>query len=332
MVIQKPDMPALVPANCHIGKGDVEEGAQQGEGGAWDNCESLDPELERLLAGHCVKEDQSVEVGTFNYIKCGMSTNVQTGEMRVLFWYGMPIIPKKIPEPNKNNLCMRFPNNHFDWFKRADAFPTLPPGLPVFFNDACDVPSDETSDYGEAPSDESSENGSSDDEDAGDDGYGSEDGASGTPKAKKEKKKKTKPKPPKLRKYTKMSRSPDVLEEALASRIPEATEDITPMELFKQASAYSTYYLIKLCENLCVSGMSSKTIPEILGALEDRSKSGGFTIQKPFPPHKPQVSFKSVDISMSSIRQASIAVQCLLMLLLAVRTFVVPRLPHLGMH
>ena len=318
VVIPKPDMPALVPADCHIGKGDVEDGAEQGEGGAWENCESLDPELERLLAGHCVKEDQSVEVGTFNYIKCGMSTNVQTGEKRVLFWYGMLIIPKKIPEPNKNDLCMRFPNNYFYWFKRADVFPTLPLGLPAFFNDGCDVPSDETSDYGEAPSDESSENESSDDEDDGDDGDNSEDGASGTPKAKKEKNKKTKPKPPKLRKYTKKSRSPDVSEEALASRIAEATEHMTRMELFKQASAYSKHYLIKLCENLCVSGMSSKTIPEILRALEDRSKTGGLTIQKLFPPHKPQVSFKPMDISMSSIRQASIAVQCLLMLLLAV--------------
>ena len=107
-------------------------------------------------------------------------------------------------------------------------------------------------------------------------------------------------------------------EEALASRIAEATEHMTRMELFKQASAYSKHYLIKLCENLCVSGMSSKTIPEILRALEDRSKTGGFTIQKLFPPHKPQVSFKPMDISMSSIQQASIAVQCLLMLLLAV--------------
>ena len=26
VVIAKPDMPALVPADCHIGKGDVEEG------------------------------------------------------------------------------------------------------------------------------------------------------------------------------------------------------------------------------------------------------------------------------------------------------------------
>ena len=107
MVILKPDMPALVPADCHIGKGDVEEGAEQGEGGAWENWENLDRELERLLAGHCVKEDQSVEVGTFNYINCGVSTNVQTGEKRVLLWYGMLIIPKKIPEPNKNVLCMR---------------------------------------------------------------------------------------------------------------------------------------------------------------------------------------------------------------------------------
>ena len=75
-------------------------------------------------------------------------------------------------------------------------------------------------------------------------------------------------------------------EEALASRIDEATEHMTRMELFKQASAYSKHYLIKLCENLCVSGMSSKTIPEILRALEDRSKTGGFTIQKLFPPQK----------------------------------------------
>ena len=95
VVIPKPDMPALVPVDCHIGKGDVEEGAEQGGGGAWENHESLDPELERLLAGHCVKEDQTVEVGTFSDIKCGMSTNVQSGEKRVLFWYGMLIIPKK---------------------------------------------------------------------------------------------------------------------------------------------------------------------------------------------------------------------------------------------
>ena len=211
-----------------------------------------------------------------------MSTNVQTGEKRVLFWYGMLIIPKKIPEPNKKDLCMRFPNNYFYGFKRADVFPTLPLGLPAFFNDGCDVPSDETSDYGEAPSDESSEDESSDDDDdysevdtssqakagtktkRGGDGDNSEDGASSAPKAKKEKKKKTKAKPPKLRKYTKKSRSPDVSEEALASRIAEATEHMTRMELFKQASAYSKHYLIKLCENLCVSGMSSKTIPEIL--------------------------------------------------------------------
>ena len=91
-VIPKPDMPALVPADCHIGKEDVEEVAEQGEGGAWENCESSDLELERLLAGHCVKEDQSVEV---KCIKCGMSTNVQTGEKQVLFWYGMLIIPQK---------------------------------------------------------------------------------------------------------------------------------------------------------------------------------------------------------------------------------------------
>ena len=70
--------------------------------------------------------------------------------------------------------------------------------------------------------------------------------------------------PPKLRKYTKKSRSPDVSEEALASRIAEATEHMTRMELFKHESAYSKHYLIKLCENLCVSGMSSKTIPERL--------------------------------------------------------------------
>ena len=178
--------------------------------------------------------------------------------------------------------------------------------------------SDETSDYGEAPSDESSENESSDDEDDGDDGDNSEDGASGTPKAKEEKKKKTKAKPPKLRKYTKKSRSPDVSEEALASRIAEKTKHMTRVELFKQASAYSKHYLIKLCENLCVSGMNSKAIPEILRALEDRRKTGGYTIQKLFRPHKPQVSFKPMDISMSSIRHSSIAVKCLLMLLLAV--------------
>ena len=35
---------------------------------------------------------------------------------------------------------MRFPNNYFYSFKRADVFPTLPPGLPAFFNDECDVP------------------------------------------------------------------------------------------------------------------------------------------------------------------------------------------------
>ena len=69
MVIPNPDMPALVPADYHIGKGDVEEGAEQGAGGAWESCESLDPELKLLLAGHCVKEDESVEVGTSNYIK-----------------------------------------------------------------------------------------------------------------------------------------------------------------------------------------------------------------------------------------------------------------------
>ena len=109
VVIPKQDIQALVPADRHIGKGDVEEGAEQGEGGAWESCESFEPQLERLFAGDCVKEDQSVEVGTFNYIKCGMSTNVQTGEKRVLFWYGMLIIPKKIPEPNKNDLCMQVP-------------------------------------------------------------------------------------------------------------------------------------------------------------------------------------------------------------------------------
>ena len=72
----------------------------------------LDPELERLLAGHFVKEDQIAEVGTFSDIKCGMSTNVQINEKRVLLWYGMLIIPKNIPEPNKNDLCMRFPNSY----------------------------------------------------------------------------------------------------------------------------------------------------------------------------------------------------------------------------
>ena len=107
-------------------------------------------------------------------------------------------------------------------------------------------------------------------------------------------------------------------EEALAPRIAGATEHMTCMELFKQASAYSKHYFIKLREDLCVSGRGSKTIPDILRALEDRSKTGGFTIEELFPPHKPQVSFKPVDISMSSIQQASIAVQCLLMLLLAV--------------
>ena len=289
----------------------------------------MDPEVERLLAGHCVKEDQSVEVGTFNYIKCGMSTNVQTGEKGVLFWYVMLIIPKTLPEPSKSDLCMRFPNSYFYWFKRADVLPTVPPGLPAFCNDACDVPSDETSDYGEAPSDESLENESSDDEEDGADGGNSDDGASSTPKAKKEKKKKTEPKPPKLRNYTKKSRSPDVSEEALASGIAEATEHMTRMELFKQASAYPKHYLIKLCGNLCVSSMSSRTLPEILQALEDRNNSGGFTFQKLLQLKKPQVSFKPVDISMSSIRQASIAVQCFRLLLHAVRKFVVPRLPHL---
>ena len=95
VVIPNPDMPVLVPADCHIGKGDVEEGAEQGEGGAWEKCESLDLELESLLAGHCVKEDQSVEVGTFDYIKCDISTNVQSGEKQVFFWYGMLIVPRK---------------------------------------------------------------------------------------------------------------------------------------------------------------------------------------------------------------------------------------------
>ena len=33
VVIRKPDMPALVPADCHIGKGDVKDGAEQGEDG-----------------------------------------------------------------------------------------------------------------------------------------------------------------------------------------------------------------------------------------------------------------------------------------------------------
>ena len=94
VVIRRPDMPALVPADCHIGKGDVEEGVEQGGGGSWKNCESLDPELEGLLAGHCVKEDQSGDLRTLNYIKCCMSTNVQTGEKRVSFCYRMLIIPK----------------------------------------------------------------------------------------------------------------------------------------------------------------------------------------------------------------------------------------------
>ena len=40
MVVPKPDMPALVPPDCHIGKGDVEEGAEQGDDGAWENGES----------------------------------------------------------------------------------------------------------------------------------------------------------------------------------------------------------------------------------------------------------------------------------------------------
>ena len=39
VVIPKPDMASLVPADCHIRRGDVEEGAEQGEGGAWENCE-----------------------------------------------------------------------------------------------------------------------------------------------------------------------------------------------------------------------------------------------------------------------------------------------------
>ena len=30
VVIPKPDIPALVPADCHIGKRDVEDGAEQG--------------------------------------------------------------------------------------------------------------------------------------------------------------------------------------------------------------------------------------------------------------------------------------------------------------
>ena len=53
-------------------------------------------------------------------------------------------------------------------------------------------------------------------------------------------------------------------EEVLASGIAEATEHMTRMVLFKQAIAYSKHYSIKLCGNLCVRGMSSKTIPEIL--------------------------------------------------------------------
>ena len=152
------------------------------------------------------------------------------------------------------------------------------------------------------------------------------------PKPKRKRRRKLNQSPRKLRKYTKKSRSLDVSEEALASRKAEGTDHMTRMELPKQASAYSKHYLIKLREVLCVSGMSSKTIPEILRALGDRSKSGGFTIQKLFPPHKPQVSFKTVDISMSRVGHASIAVQCLLLLLLAVRPFVVSRLPHLDMH
>ena len=57
--------------------------------------------------------------------------------------------------------------------------------------------------------------------------------------------------------------------------------------------------------------------PWAIGSGYRFSNTGGFTIQKLFPPHKPQVSLKPMDISMSSIRQASIAVQCLLMLLRA---------------
>ena len=274
----------------------------------------------------------------------------KAGQKRVLLLYGMLIIPKRIPEPNTNDLCLRIPNNSFYWFKRADVFKTLPLELPAFFNDGFDVPGDETSDYCEAPSDESSEDESSDDDDeywevdrssqpkAGkkakkrSDGDSSEDGASSTLDAKKKEKKKTKARPPKMRKYTKKSRSPDVSEESFASRIANTTEHMTRMELFKQVSAYSKHYLIKQCEHWCVSGMSSKPIPEILRAPEDIIKSGGFTIQKLSPPHNLQVSLKPVDISMSIIRRASIAVQCLLLLLLGVQTIVFLSLPHLDMH
>ena len=51
VVIPKLGVPALVPADCHIGKGDVEEGEEQGEGGAWENCESLDPHCRALCYG-----------------------------------------------------------------------------------------------------------------------------------------------------------------------------------------------------------------------------------------------------------------------------------------
>ena len=51
VVFPKLDMPALVPAVCHIDKGGFQEGAEQGEGGAWENGESFDAELKRLLAG-----------------------------------------------------------------------------------------------------------------------------------------------------------------------------------------------------------------------------------------------------------------------------------------
>ena len=70
------------------------------------------------------------------------------------------------------------------------------------------------------------------------------------PEPKRKRRRKVNQSPQKLRKYTKKSRSTDVSEEALASRIAEATEHMTRMELFKQASAYSKHYLIKLCENL----------------------------------------------------------------------------------
>ena len=100
------------------------------------------------------------------------------------------------------------------------------------------MPGDETSDYGEAPSDDISEDESSDDDDddhsevdtssrakagtetkRGSDADDSGDCASSATKAKKEKKQKGKARPQTLRKYTKISRSPDVYEEALASRI-----------------------------------------------------------------------------------------------------------------